>query len=305
MAELTNEHAESGGQNQQAKWTVERTVERSPNYPVISLEEAIARAKRFRDVAGRGAIPVPAAAKAWGFSEKSSGGRMIVSALVKFGLLEESGRGANRSLRLAPLAFDILLDERPESEERAAAIRRAALTPKIHADLWSKWQANLPSDPDLRTYLLKDLRFTEAGVNDFIKEYKETIAFAKLTCTDDNNFKTEGHGARGAAPNPQPVPGEPSPPQSKDCPQQATSRAAEPPAPQPPKQAPPSRRPPMQTGTKEDVFTLEEGQVILQWPERMSQESFEDFESWLQLVIRKARRSVRSDQTEGRAEGGE
>ena len=49
---------------------------------------------------------------------------------------------------------------------------------------------------------------------------------------------------------------------------------------------------PMQTGTKEDVFTLDEGQVILQWPENLSPESFEDFESWLQLVIRKVKRSV-------------
>ena len=54
----------------------------------------------------------------------------------------------------------------------------------------------------------------------------------------------------------------------------------------------------MQAGMKEDVFTLEEGPVILQYPESLSQESFEDLESWLQLVIRKAKRSIRTEATE-------
>lgn len=52
----------------------------------------------------------------------------------------------------------------------------------------------------------------------------------------------------------------------------------------------------MQSGTKEDVFTLEEGQVVIQYPDRFSQESFEDLESWLQLVIRKVKRLVRDNE---------
>ncbi len=48
----------------------------------------------------------------------------------------------------------------------------------------------------------------------------------------------------------------------------------------------------MQAGMKEDVFTLDEGPVVLQYPETLSKESFEDLESWLQLIIRKAKRSI-------------
>lgn len=43
---------------------------------------------------------------------------------------------------------------------------------------------------------------------------------------------------------------------------------------------------------KRDVFTLDEGPVIIQWPERLSPASLEDFEAWLQLIVRRARRSV-------------
>jgi hypothetical protein len=41
--------------------------------------------------------------------------------------------------------------------------------------------------------------------------------------------------------------------------------------------------------------TLDEGEVILRYPAALSQESFEDFEEWLQLVIRKAKRSIKTD----------
>ena len=37
---------------------------------------------------------------------------------------------------------------------------------------------------------------------------------------------------------------------------------------------------------------MPEGEVVLQWPEPLSSESYEDFESWLKLVLRKVKRSV-------------
>ena len=52
-------------------------------------------------------------------------------------------------------------------------------------------------------------------------------------------------------------------------------------------------RAPMTVGSKQDVFSLPEGEVVLEWPEQMSPESYEDFESWVNLVLRKVRRSVR------------
>ena len=45
-------------------------------------------------------------------------------------------------------------------------------------------------------------------------------------------------------------------------------------------------------GMNSDTFTLDEGQVILQWPANMSPESYEDFKSWLDLVARKAKRAA-------------
>jgi len=46
-----------------------------------------------------------------------------------------------------------------------------------------------------------------------------------------------------------------------------------------------------QKAFRQDVYTLGgEGQVILQWPEKMGQESFEELVEWLELQKRKIAR---------------
>jgi len=45
-------------------------------------------------------------------------------------------------------------------------------------------------------------------------------------------------------------------------------------------------------GMNNEVFTLMEGEVTLQWPANMSPESYEDFKEWLNLIAKKAGRTV-------------
>ncbi len=49
---------------------------------------------------------------------------------------------------------------------------------------------------------------------------------------------------------------------------------------------------PQQRPFKQDIYTLgtDEGQVILQWPEKMSAESYAELEDWLALQMRKIAR---------------
>ncbi len=160
------------------------TRTRSPNYPAFNLEVAIKRAKQLYSAERMNATPATVALKHWGFKAKSSGGIVTIAALKAFGLIQDTGSADTRKLQLTENARRILLDERPESAERDAAIKNAALLPKIHAVLWSKWGVNPPSDENLRHALIFDLKFNENSVEDFIKEYKSTIAFAKLTNDD-------------------------------------------------------------------------------------------------------------------------
>lgn len=159
---------------------------RSPAYPFIHLGTAIRRAREFYDREQRNAAPLRIAAKHWGYEPKSSGGLQTAAAMISFGLMEDEGTGEKRVLKLTKNALKILLDGRPDSPERAVLIKQAALAPKIHDQLWKKWSMELPSDESLKHALMFDWEppFNENTVDGFIKEYKDTIAFAKLAESD-------------------------------------------------------------------------------------------------------------------------
>ena len=48
-----------------------------------------------------------------------------------------------------------------------------------------------------------------------------------------------------------------------------------------------------------DTLYSGEGEVVLQWPEPLGSESYEDFESWLKLVLRKVKRAVQEPERAG------
>jgi hypothetical protein len=161
--------------------TTPRKRERSPNYPGLSLETALERAKTLLKEEGRNAAPVSAIVKHWGYNPKSSSGLIALAALRYFGLLDHEGTGEDRHGRLSKLALSILLDERPNSLERAEAIKTAALEPKLYGDLWREYAGHLPSDDTLRFQLRSKRGFTDTAATDFIRKFRATLTFAGLT----------------------------------------------------------------------------------------------------------------------------
>jgi hypothetical protein len=154
--------------------------ERSPNYPGISLRKAVDRARELYNAERRHPAPVEAVAAAWGYRNAGSGSATVtVGALKKFGLLDEQRTSGGRILRLSDLAVEVLLNPEP-----GEALRSAALLPALHREMWDKYGAELPSDRNLRYHLMKR-GFTESGVMDFLKVYRETVAFAGLAVTDE------------------------------------------------------------------------------------------------------------------------
>jgi hypothetical protein len=153
---------------------------RSPAYPAIPLEEALTRAEVFRKLEGRNEAHVNTALAHWGYSPKSGQGLVTLSALTKFGLMSDSGSGNNRKVRLTDLAIKILLDDRPDSAERLALIREAALAPSIHKELWDKYQGALPSDLNLKFYLRTEKGFRDKAAEELVKEFRKTLDFTKL-----------------------------------------------------------------------------------------------------------------------------
>lgn len=176
---------------------------RSPAYPAFDLEVAIGHAQAVYDKERRHAAPVAVVARHCGTELTSSLGLRLISGLKQFGLVVEEGRGEDRQVRLSERALDILLAE-SDSPERVQAIRAAALGPKIHRLLWDHYEGNLPSNDSLRVHLIRKLEFNDKKVTRFIKEFRATLAFAKLDESDkmeDENGDQENDEPEDVASN--------------------------------------------------------------------------------------------------------
>lgn len=136
--------------------------ERSPNFPFIPLQTALERAAQFYEKEKRGSAPFAVVAEHWHYSPSSSGALQTAAALKSYGLMADEGSGASRKLKLTDLALHILLDTRPESADRDQYKRQAALTPAVAAEIYQKWNGELPSEATLNHHLVLGRGFNQS-----------------------------------------------------------------------------------------------------------------------------------------------
>jgi hypothetical protein len=291
-------------------------VRRSPNYPYLALSQAIGKARTLHDSEHDHFVPVEAAARLWKLSPTSSSLQKTIAALTQYGLIEEKGSGSGRQVKVSGRALDILI--RPDhSPERQKALRDAALAPKLHSELWEKYDKRLPkSDESLRVFLLREREdgvFNKDSVDDFLKRFRETLAFAKIDdgttigeAKDDSNKIVSGSFVRfadddifarrkvaGVSDDGEWVflEGEPHGVEMSSV--EAALHAPEPIRTQkmPPKNPAYSEHRD-EPGIETERTNLPDGSVVLQWPTTLTQESVEEFEYWINGVLRRARRKA-------------
>lgn len=246
--------------------------ERSPAYPFISLKIAVDRVIAFENKFGRHGSPLGKAGLAWGYKDDSSQAAQTLSALKYFGLVEYSGPTNERAVNLSEDARNYMRAQQTSIKDEI--IKACALRPKAMQTYWGRWGAVRPiTEICLDQLIIKD-GFVDAAAKTFLRVYDETIAFAGLS--DADKIDNVGGDAQWDTPPP------PQPTQGSYINTQN----------QPNQQHAPPMRMPVTMGTKQDTFSLEEGQVVLQWPDRLSPDSYEDFESWIQLQLKKIKRSI-------------
>ena len=272
-----------------------KKMHRSPSYPGLTLSQAIEKARIFYDLEGRHPVPVSAAVAAWGYSPKSSGGRTTIAALKAYGLMDDQGNNEEREVFLTQEGLQILLDERPNSKERAKRLRKAAMQPKIISALLDKYSVDVPSQATLRFFLLSQMNYNPNSVNDIIEVYEDAIQYIKQGLTTSNDLE-EAEDVEGLQLQDQ----EQSDEQAnlskeirsidfdsiiKKMRKISDSRdQSEPSDEQAPKAATP--------GSRTDTFTLDEGVITITYPANLSEESFQDLTDWLVIQHRKIGRSV-------------
>ena len=157
---------------------------RSPAYPAIDLQTAIARASALWAKINRHAAPLDAIAGYWGYDKKSSKAMSEAAAMIKYGLLTDDGVGSNRTIKLTDSGIKLSYNPETDSQEYAEGLKRAALLPVIHQEIWQRYQGNLPDDAVIKRHLVVDKKFNEQYVDEFISQFRRTIEFAKLSSGD-------------------------------------------------------------------------------------------------------------------------
>jgi hypothetical protein len=160
----------------------EKPRERSPNFPSITLTDAIKLAQALWAKEKRTAVTPEVAVTAWDYKGLSGPARSTLGALRQYGLLE----GDSEGVRLSDLAMEIL-HQPVGSDERARAVRTAALNPRLFRDLLETHVE--ASDDALRAHLLTRLSFSDEGARRFVRAFRDVVALA--------NLGGSGYGAGG------------------------------------------------------------------------------------------------------------
>jgi hypothetical protein len=144
---------------------------RSPNYPALALGEAVQKAGVLFDKEKRTTLEPFVAVQALGYKGLNGPARTTLSALKKYGLVEEHGKG----VRVSDLAIKALhpADER----EYVDAMREAAQ----RVDLFREIYTTMPegSDNAIASMLIKR-GFSAPAAQQAIGAYRDTMALAKL-----------------------------------------------------------------------------------------------------------------------------
>jgi hypothetical protein len=140
---------------------------RSPNYPALSLPDAIERVTTLHRAQHTHAAPREVAAKGMGYNTLNGASATAISALHKYGLLDRVGD----EIKVSDRALRVLHPHSPE--ERAAAIREAAREPQLFGELAERFPGRMPSEELLRNYLIRN-GFAPAAVSAVVLAYRET-----------------------------------------------------------------------------------------------------------------------------------
>jgi hypothetical protein len=240
-------------------------------FPFINLEKALGRAKELFDADQKGReMALSAAFSVWEYSEKSSGGFQTVAALKMYGLLRS---GDTRKVGLTDAALRYFRDEREEEKNKLA--REFALKPKLIAALWTDWRATPPADTIARSHLKTDRGVNDQGSRSLLSIYKENLAFTQLKADDKVPEPSEDDQDDTETMTPHTEPSSQSQSGSKAAPYRVGMNIFHD---QPPE------------GMRREVITLDEGDVVITFPDSLTVESFGDLKAHLDLFISKMKR---------------
>lgn len=245
---------------------------RGPAYPYVHLETAVQLAEDMYKFTKRSFAPTDAVMKdAWNYSPTSSSAVKTLAAMKYYGLIEQNDNG---QVRLTDRAYRIVVDDR-SSSEWIEAVRDAALSPRWYKYCWDTWGPEMPLS--MKRSLLFEHGFVDTTVDGFLRDYKRTVEFAKL-------------GDMRTSEAIDSIEEDETPIKAHD---NSVALVVE-----SPKGSAFSARPSNGANMRQEVFSLPEGTVMLEWPGDLSSDSFADLSDWLDILKRKIGRAAKQKAAE-------
>ena len=155
--------------------------ERSPSFPYLDLGVSIELLRRLFVAVKMNELRVKDVAAVWEMAPKSGSLTRYLAALGQFGLIEATGSGDLRKVKVSASGRRILEDGRPGVKEQLCS--EAALKPRLIGGLFyglegmPAWGRDRPADRFAESTLKFDLKFTSAAASRFLNVYDATINF--------------------------------------------------------------------------------------------------------------------------------
>jgi len=235
---------------------------RSPNYPLVNLSTALNLARKLYENDGRNKISKEALASHLGHDGLSGPALGKIGALRAYGLVEGNGD----ENRISEDAITALMAP-DESEDKMQAMRRMAYRPGLFREI-SKDFTTPPSDSNLRYWLVKR-GFSPDGAAKAAKTYLSTVALVTVSEAEYGYHPSTSEEEEAMLAQ------EPS-----RLVQPSTSKLFG------------GYGDHLKAGFRQEIVTLDQGEVTITFPENLSKESFEDLEDHLQIFLRKMKRRI-------------
>jgi len=155
--------------------------ERSPSFPYLDLDTSIEHLRKIFVAAKMNEVRLADVADAWGMAIKSGSLLRYIAALGQYSLIDTSGGGEHRRIKVSAVGRRILEDDRPGVREKLKS--EAALSPSIIRGLYygeenmPAWGADRPNDSIAESSLKFDLNFGGEAARRFLTVYDAAIRY--------------------------------------------------------------------------------------------------------------------------------
>jgi hypothetical protein len=145
---------------------------RSPNYPAVTLADALAAVGKLWAAEKRTPVDNETAVKHFGFKSLSGPARVMIGAVRQYGLIDKTGLGR---FKLSDRAIRAL---HGTDDEKAAAIREAALYPALFKELAENFLDG--SEAAIISYLVTKKGFIDSGAKIAAKAFRNAMTLGKI-----------------------------------------------------------------------------------------------------------------------------